>query len=315
MTAVVRLRVVMPVHNAERYVGEAIQSVLDDLPTDAEVVIVDDGSSDGSVEIIDRYADRDPRIVVVRNESASGVSRALNLGISQPGDVEYIAVAEHDDVTRPGRFEAQIAALDSEPRLGAVSCEGRYVGPDGRVVGRVANGPRGLDEFDQQRNAGVAILVPHPCVTYRASALHDVGPYDETFDGAQDLELMNRLVYTGGWAMVILPVVGIYYRMHPESMSFAKLSAQRQMDRYIWYRNRRILDGEPYLSFADWSRQVPPLRTRLTRARKDQGALMYRRAGLAWLARRPLSFAVNIAGACLLHPRWVLLKLRVLRGG
>lgn len=313
-----RLRVVMPVHNGGSFLDDAILSVLCDLPsTDAELVVVDDGSTDMSPSVIARHAAADCRITTIRNDSASGVSRALNTGILHGGPPpDYVAIAEHDDVTLPGRFAAQMAAFEGDARLGAVSCVGRYIGPDGRIVGRVASGPSSPESFANQRNEGRAILVPHPCVMYRAAALDSCGLYDATFDGAQDLELLNRMIYTGGWSVQLLPTQGIHYRMHSASMSFARMRTQRVMDQYIWQRNRASLDGESFPCFESWlANRRLTTRQRLTAARRDQGALMFRRAGLAWLARRRVSFAVNLAGAAILHPRWVALKARRLRGG
>ncbi|WP_245750229.1 glycosyltransferase family 2 protein [Nocardioides terrae] len=305
----------MPVHNASQYVDEALRSVLKDLVDDAEVVIVDDGSTDATAAILKRYVEADARVTVLTNPAPTGVSRALNQAITRPGCPEFVAVAEHDDVTLPGRFAAQLAALDDAPDLGAVSSVGRYVGPDGRIVGRFASGPINIEEFEEQRARGKAILIPHPCVMYRRAALDDVGLYDSSFDGAQDLELFNRLIYLGGWRVMTLTTLGIHYRMHAESMSFAKMSAQRAVDNYIWYRNRQVLDNQPYVNFEQWCRERKlTARQRLMYARRDRGALLYRRAGLAWLTRRPISFALNLLGAALLHPRWVLLKVRVARG-
>lgn len=306
----------MPVHDAGQYLQEALTSVLDDLPERSELVVVDDGSSDSSPSLIAATTDTDPRVRVVRHATAQGVSRALNAGISAPGCPEFIAVAEHDDVVLPGRFAAQLDALRRDRRLGAVSSEGRYLGPEGRTAGRVANGPRTPEEFAEQRAAGTAMLIPHPGVMYRKSALDESGLYDPAFDSAQDLEIMNRLVYGAGWSLQILPHRHFLYRVHPGAMSFSHLTLQRLMTRYVAYRNSRQLLGAPFDDFETWrSANTPTTRTRLTWFRKDRGALMFRRAGLAWVSRRPLSFAGNLIGATVLHPRWVLMKLRVARGG
>jgi glycosyltransferase involved in cell wall biosynthesis len=310
-----RLRIVMPVHNAVAYVREAIDSVLADLPTDGELVVVDDGSRDGSSDVIDEAAGRDLRIHVVRNATGSGVSRAFNTGIALPGCPEFVGVAEHDDVVLPGRFRSQLDELTADPGLGAVSSEGRYVGPTGRVAGRAAVGPTNDVELAEMKQRAAEILIPHPAVTYRRAALDAVGLYDETFDGAQDLELINRMVYAGGWKVRMLRSPGVLYRIHDSSMSFSHLSSQRLMTRYIRYRNACQLRGDEPIPYADWlDENRPDPRTRRQWARRDKGALMYRRAGLAWVTRRPVPFVANIVGATVLHPRWVLMKLRVARG-
>lgn len=309
------VRVVVPVHNAAGYVAAALDSVLRDLPADGEVVVVDDGSTDGSGALVDAIAARDDRVTVLRNDEPTGVSRALNLGITAGDCPEFVAVAEHDDLVLPGRFAAQLAALRAEDSLGAVSGEGRYLGPTGRIAGRVSVGPRSLEEFHQMRDAGREILIPHPAIMYRRDAITDAGLYDAEFDAAQDLEIVNRLVYAGGWQVRTLPHPHVLYRIHDSSMSFSHISAQRMMTRYIVYRNRAQLSGEDVVPFADWQRaNQPDRRTRWRWYRKDTGALRFRQAGLAWLNRRPMAFVGNIVAASVLHPRWVLMKLRVARG-
>lgn len=243
-----RLRVVMPVHNAATYVLEAITSVLDDLPAGGELVIVDDGSTDGSGEIARAYALRDARVTVIRHDSPVGVSRALNAGIKHAGCPDFVSVAEHDDVVVRGRFSAHVDALRADAGLGAVSGEGRYLGPSGRVAGRVAVGPSSR-------------------------------------------------------------------RIHGSSMSFSHIEGQRMMTRYIVYRNAAQLAGEPFTDYQQWRRDnVPDRRTRWRWYRKDTGALKFRQAGLAWLNRRPFALVGNLAAASVLHPKWVLMKLRVARG-
>lgn len=308
------LRVVMPVHNAESFLDEALESVLNDLPAGGEVVVVDDGSSDRSPEILARYAD-DRRVAVIRNDTATGVSRALNRAITYGECPEFVSVAEHDDVVLPGRFAAHVRALETDPQLGAVSGEGRYLGPTGRVAGRVAVGPKNSDEFRRMKEQGREILIPHPAITYRRDAVVGVGLYDETFDAAQDLEIVNRLVYEGGWEVRLLAGPHVLYRIHDESMSFAHIASQRMMTRYIVYRNNAQLNDLPYEGYSRWCElNQPDRRTKVRWWRKDTGALCYRKAGLAWLNRRPFSFLGNLAEASVLHPKWVLMKIGVAMG-
>jgi len=309
------LRVVMPVHNARAYVDEALRSVLDDLPEQAEVVVVDDGASDGSSEVVDRIASKDGRVVVLRHATAKGVSEAINAGIRYGSCPPFVAIAEHDDLVVPGRFATQLAALDEQPRLAAVSGEGQYVGPSGRVFGRVSVGPGNAKEMSAARRSLEPILIPHPAIMYRTEAILDAGLYDSAFDGAQDLEIINRLVFGFDWDVVSVPERHVLYRLHDSATSFATLSRQRSITRYVRYRNALQFEGLPFASFDEWSQRPHPDNGAARRwARHDRGALYYRRAGLAWLEHRRSAFVRYYALALLFHPRWVCVKTRVLIG-
>lgn len=309
------VRVVMPVHNARPYVEQAIRSVLADLPLDGEIVVVLDGPTDGSAEVVDAIASSDARVHVIRHAEARGVSRAINAGFAYACCPEYVAIAEHDDVVLNGRFREQMAALSADPRLAAVSGEGKYVGPTGRVFGRVSVGPHDDDELRRMISSGEPVLIPHAAVMYRRSAVVQAGMYDPAFDGAQDLELMNRLVYACGWTVRTLRSHHLLYRVHDSATSFSSLSRQRLISRFVRYRNRCQLDATKPDDFTHWiERNMPGRRTRWRWYRHDKGALLYRRAGLAWLTGKPIRFVGALTAAALLHPRIVVSKLHILGG-
>src|SRR5687768_9316916 len=103
----------MPVYNGERYLDEAIESVLAQEFADFEFVIVDDGSTDSTPELLAKWAARDPRIVVVRQFDNCGTGCALNAGLAVARG-EYIARQDADDLSLPGRLARQVAALDGD---------------------------------------------------------------------------------------------------------------------------------------------------------------------------------------------------------
>ena len=97
-----KVSVIMPVYNAEKYIGEAIESILDQTYTDFEFIIIDDGSSDGTVAAVKGYDDR--RIRFYQNEHNMGVAATLNRGLDLATG-EYIARMDSDDMSLPERFE------------------------------------------------------------------------------------------------------------------------------------------------------------------------------------------------------------------
>src|SRR5271170_5563678 len=107
--------VLMPVHNGERYLAEAIESVLGQSAGDLELLIVDDGSTDRSAEICRDY--RDPRIRLVQNPTHLGIVASLNRGLDLAAGA-YVARMDSDDISLPERLEKQIRLLDENPEVG-----------------------------------------------------------------------------------------------------------------------------------------------------------------------------------------------------
>lgn len=102
--------VVIPAYNAERYLEETVRSVLAQTYQDFEIIIVDDGSKDGTVALANRLAKEDPRITVLRNPRNQGVAETRNHGIRQATGT-YIALLDSDDVWAPAKLEKQLACL------------------------------------------------------------------------------------------------------------------------------------------------------------------------------------------------------------
>jgi glycosyltransferase involved in cell wall biosynthesis len=111
--------VVMPAYNSEKTIGRAIESILNQTYTNFEFIIVDDGSTDRTLEIIKCYAKRDKRIIVLNNEKNMKIVYSLNKGIEKARG-EYIARMDSDDFSFPNRFEKQIKFLGKNPDVGVV---------------------------------------------------------------------------------------------------------------------------------------------------------------------------------------------------
>lgn len=110
-----RVSVIIPVRDGERYVGEAIESVLAQTVRPLEVVVADDGSHDRSVEVVEGFG---PPVICLRGE-AEGIGAVLNRGLGRAG-APYLAFLDADDLWLPGKLEAQLAALEADPGLDLV---------------------------------------------------------------------------------------------------------------------------------------------------------------------------------------------------
>ena len=114
--------VVFRAFNCERYIGQAIESVLAQTFQDFEIVVVDDASTDGTEAILQAYAQRDERIRVVRNETNQGPVRTMNIGL-QHAQGEFVAVHDGDDVSLPHRLETQVNFLRANPQIALIGGE------------------------------------------------------------------------------------------------------------------------------------------------------------------------------------------------
>lgn len=213
----VPISVVMSVHNGERYLREAAASILDQSFTDFEFIIVDDGSTDGTGEILASL--RDPRIVLVRQEN-TGTTKALNKGIALARG-KYIARQDADDVSRPQRLAAQFAYMEANPEVALLGTRFEFIDQFGSVT---RQGSLPLDDKTLQQRLRVINQFCHGSVLIRREALDRVGPYREFFRYAQDYDLWLRIAES--YQIGNLPDYLFCYRELPQAISADKILSQ-----------------------------------------------------------------------------------------
>ncbi len=221
-----KISVVMPVMNEERYVRYSIESILSQTFSDFEFIIIDDGSTDGTPEILADYARRDGRIRIIRNNRNMGISRSLNIGIKAArGD--YIARMDGDDVNTPDRFEKQAALLDENSDLVVAGAGYQTITADGRPRHAVTEG---VERWECDWFSIFRSTILHSIMMYRRETLlqHNVF-YDPAFDYAEDVEFAHRLLRHG--AALCLSQVMLVRRFHPANTSSRNLQRQRDAAR------------------------------------------------------------------------------------
>jgi glycosyltransferase involved in cell wall biosynthesis len=218
-----RVSVLMVVRDCERYVGEALESILAQSWGDFELLIYDDGSTDETPEILERAAGRDLRVQLFREEPR-GLSHWLREGVADARG-ELVARMDADDVAHPQRLARQVAYLDAHPECVAVGSEALLIDPERRPIRRlgVATDHDGI-EADLLRGRGDALL--HPSALMRRRALLDVGSYRGEFPASEDLDLFLRLAEYGRLAN--LPDLLLLYRQHPDNVSRLRKGDQRR---------------------------------------------------------------------------------------
>lgn len=181
-----RVSVILSVRDGERWVPQAVESVLGQTFADFEFVVVDDGSTDRTGEILDAY--RDPRVRVV-HQARAGLTSSLNRA-TRLTRAPLVARMDADDVALPERFERQIAFLDAHPDVGLLGTGCHEIASSGEVV-RTLVPP--ADDAAIRRALIRANPFIHSSVVFRREAVERVGAYDERLPVAQDYDLWMRM--------------------------------------------------------------------------------------------------------------------------
>jgi glycosyltransferase involved in cell wall biosynthesis len=278
----------MPVYNGERYVADAIESVLEQTFDDFELVVIDDGSTDRTNAILGGYAREDPRIVI-HKQANSGFVPALNRGCGLARAI-YIARIDADDLAMRRRLEIQVRFLDAKPELGVVGSAVTLIDSDGNALW---NESYPLDHPDI-----VAVLdrfcpFIHSTVMIRRPLLAAVGGYRPMFGDAADLDLWLRL--SECTRLANLPDVLASYRLH-DAQATARRLEQMALSALIARAARRVRRGTGVDPTEGASKISPELLRALRISRREIAAervalgLWYaktiRAAGDAALARR-----------------------------
>lgn len=205
-----RVTVLLPVYNGERYLSASIQSVLGQTFRDFEFLIVDDGSTDGSRDII--HAFDDARIRLIRNGRRLKLSGALNRGLDAARG-EYVARMDADDICRPRRLESQVAFLDRNPRLGMC---GTWVSMFGLKRPAVYRAPTGSGTIRAKALFDNPFVHPTVMLRKRMFDRHHLR-YDGRYYPTEDFELWGRAI--GRFPCGNLNRVLLDYRQHAGSMT------------------------------------------------------------------------------------------------
>jgi glycosyltransferase involved in cell wall biosynthesis len=213
--------VLMPAYNAERYLEEAVESILAQTYKDFEFLIIDDGSTDGTRGILERFAARDPR-VRYRSRPNTGLVVALNEMIAM-ARAPLLARMDADDVALPDRFERQVHYLKAHPEVLVVGGMIDLIDYKGRVIASGGNPLTDDAELQQSALEGKTPL-SHPTVMMRREVVLAVGGYRQEMDLAEDLDLWLRLGERGQLAN--LPRVVLKYRLHAQSVCWSRQSQQ-----------------------------------------------------------------------------------------
>jgi glycosyltransferase involved in cell wall biosynthesis len=202
--------IVTPSYNQARYLEHTIRSVLDQDYPNLEYIIVDGGSTDGSVDIIKRYANN---LAWWTSEKDMGQTDAINKGFNRAhGDI--LAWLNSDDTYEPNAISEAVRYLLDHPEIGLVYGDTNYINEEGRVLGRF---PAAQTNYTRLRRGYVHI--PQQASFWRADLWHEVGPLDPSFYFAMDYDLWVRLAARA--PIHYLPRLWANFRLHTQGKTIA----------------------------------------------------------------------------------------------
>ena len=246
-----RVSVLMPVYNGERYLREAVESILGQTFTDFEFIIVDDGSTDGTKAILGNYTDS--RIVRLENSTNQGLVAALNMGL-RAARGEYIARQDADDISALERFSRQNEYLDKHSAISVVGASAYEIDAEGKRLGILEIPTK---EIEIKWHALFQNPFIHSAVMFRREIVAKLGGYSSLPQAlhVEDYELWLRLLWSGfGMANLSSPL--IQRRLNTSGVSSSNTSRQAVNFRTQTKHNLHRLGIEPADCSLLWSLQV-----------------------------------------------------------
>ena len=206
-----KVTVLMPAYKAGKYIEEAIKSVLQQTFNDFQLLIINDGSTDDTEEVIRSFTDE--RIVLI-NQSHKGIAAALNKGLSKASSI-YIARFDADDICFPQRLQQQVSFLDTHPEYITVGCDAEYISEDGQHLFDFKCVGHTHEEILQKIYSFCPFI--HSSVMYRKDAVIRCGGYSEHAHNFEDYFLWIQLLKHG--TFYNLPEQLIRVRFNPASVT------------------------------------------------------------------------------------------------
>jgi glycosyltransferase involved in cell wall biosynthesis len=202
-----QISIVLPVYNQAHFLPEALDSIFAQTCRDFELIVVNDGSTDNTAQVVADYQQRHAFIVI--DQANQGLPGALNTGFKQACG-EYLTWTSSDNILLPDMLDVLSAALDRDPSIGLVYADRYLITEDGVDLGRFD-----LPEYD--RDLLLHVNLVHCCFLYRKACMAQIGLYDPEFIYGEDWEYWIRL--SQHYPMKHIPAALYRYRLHETSMT------------------------------------------------------------------------------------------------
>lgn len=211
------ISILMPAYNSERFISEAIDSMLNQTFKDFEFLIIDDASTDKTRNIIRNYQKRDKRIRVITNKKNLKIAATLNIGINKAKS-EIIARMDPDDISHPDRLFIQYQFLKSHPKVAIVGANIQIIGNGNKLLCK-----REYPTASVKLKRIMFRYSPfaHPAIMFRKKVFEEFGGYDETMAVCEDIDLWFKI--GGKYEFANIPKTLLTYRLVPSSGTHSNL--------------------------------------------------------------------------------------------
>jgi glycosyltransferase involved in cell wall biosynthesis len=211
-----KVDIIIPAYNAARYLPIAIDSVMAQTFEDWRIILVDDGSTDDTADVVAPYVDRLGQKLKYIKQVNRGLPAARNVAMAN-SSAEFLALLDADDVWLPCRLSESLKCFEGRPQVGIAYGFNARVDVEGRVI----------DTFNRRQKHGEGRIAPYiymrkvylncPTVTFRRKCVDEVGPFDENLRATEDRDLWFRIALR--YEVAFVPKVIAHYRVSPNSMS------------------------------------------------------------------------------------------------
>jgi glycosyltransferase involved in cell wall biosynthesis len=310
---VLRVSVIIPSFNCARYVGRAIESVLTQTYRDYEIIVVDDGSTDGTAETVSRYRDK----VRYFYQANSGVSSARNLALKVSSGA-FVAYLDADDLWNPEKLDRQMQFFDAHPECGLLHSDVSVIDEEDRIVHARFNAetarrvPQGHCTHDLLQRCHIQTLT----VVERRECVEKIGGFDEQLPIAQDYMHWIR-ISLNGWAFGYIDEPLAKYRWRAGSLMGSR---KRLLEDYetiysVLLKEQAVVDRDDCDAGSIVMRRLCDTRRELAYIDRIEGNNVSARERIAWLIQQsPLRIGLyfDLIKSCI-HPiLWR--KLLTIRG-
>jgi glycosyltransferase involved in cell wall biosynthesis len=227
-----KISVVMPIYNCAKFLEEGLASLLIQTFRDFEILAINDGSTDHSLDILKKFATLDNRIKII-NQKNTGIVGALNRGIKEARG-KYIARMDGDDICFSNRFTDQVAILDKNPKVVLVAGDFEVINQESEFMYRELLLP---EDDDLKQALYLRNPIAHGSTMFRKAVVESIGGYRDLYGPTEDMDLWIRLSHKGEFATTTTSVYkwrmnqnGLTLSKNEESIAQSKAHIERRWD-------------------------------------------------------------------------------------